>query len=181
MSSRIVYFLDRRFYFPVWFFENCKQPKKWLLPPFPTSINFTQIFCYTNLNHLKVKLLILSYDHFFKDNFYQVLYLSLHFFLPSSGISPYVRTEWWWCLRHLARPYFVALGWALKYCCYPEILFLMLTPLRRASFWPPALVYISVIITHITNYIFSSWYRPSVGSFSCTASTLAFLTCGYSF
>ena len=34
--------------------------------------------------------------------------------------------------------------------------------------------------TNITTYI-SSWYRPSGGSFSYTASTPVFLTCGYSF
>ena len=38
-------------------------------------------------------------------------------------------------------------------------------PKKRAFFWPPSMVYISVIITHtIKNYI-SSCYRPSVGSF----------------
>ena len=39
-----------------------------------------------------------------------------------------------------------------------QIKFFMLALLRRASFWPPSMVYISVIIAHIhTNYI-SSWY-----------------------
>ena len=41
--------------------------------------------------------------------------------------------------------------------------FLCWPSLGEHLFWPPSMVYISVI-THITNYI-SSWCRPSVGSF----------------
>ena len=40
--------------------------------------------------------------------------------------------------------------------------FFMLALPRRASFWPPSMVYISIIITHITNYIFfMMWLNDS--------------------
>ena len=55
--------------------------------------------------------------------------------------------------------------------------FLTMSLLRRATFWPPSIVYTSVINTQTLQIT----YRTSVGSFSCTASTPVFLTCGYSF
>ena len=43
-----------------------------------------------------------------------------------------------------------------------KYIFFMLTLLRRASFWPPSMVYISVIITHILQItIFLMWLHDS--------------------
>ena len=53
----------------------------------------------------------------------------------------------------------------------------MLVLLRRTSFWPPPMVYISVIITHITNYnFFNCW--TSVGSFHVLHQHLSFWIVG---
>ncbi len=53
----------------------------------------------------------------------------------------------------------------------------MLALPRRASFWPLSMAYISVIITHVTNYNFS-WYRPSVGGFHVLHQHLSFWLVG---
>ena len=57
--------------------------------------------------------------------------------------------------------------------------FFMLAFLKRASFCPPPMVYISVIITHIhTYYIFSSWYRPLCAAFRVLYQHLSFRLVG---
>ena len=55
----------------------------------------------------------------------------------------------------------------------------MLVPLRRTSFSPPSMVYISVIILH-TLQITIFHMLDLCGQLSCTASIPVFLTCGYS-
>jgi hypothetical protein len=54
-------------------------------------------------------------------------------------------------------------------------------PLESIFLWPLSIAYISVINLHMLQITIVSWYRPSVGSFSCNASTSVFPTCGYLF
>ena len=61
-------------------------------------------------------------------------------------------------------------------------IFFMLALLRRASFWSPSMVYISVIITHIHKNYISSWYRPLWASFvlsikTCLSETYIWSAC----
>ena len=56
-------------------------------------------------------------------------------------------------------------------------LFLMLALLRRTSFWPPSMVFISVIIIHILQI--TIFHMLDQGQLSCTASTPVFLTFGF--
>ena len=80
----------------------------------------------------------------------------MSFFATFIDISDYAMhvpmTKWW-------------IGTSWKGVFYSNTLFLMLALLRRTSFWPPSMVEISVINTHITNYnlfhLFSlKNYRP---------------------
>ena len=58
-------------------------------------------------------------------------------------------------------------------------LFKMLALFRGASFWPPPMVYISVICCTLHNKL-QFFMLDLCGQLSCTASTLVFPTCGYS-
>ena len=94
-------------------------------------------------NHMYTALVKITYFSTTKVHEFQmnkfVQYLLWHFLLNAECISH----------KKTIRPAILNL-----YNQYNNTSIFLLTFLRRASFWPQFMVYISVIFTHITNYIF---------------------------